>query len=160
MGNPTKVTETTEKVVQALNEVGVRGILEPGWSGLGGDAKLPDTIAVLNSAPHNWLLPKMAAVVHHGGAGTTGSGLRSGVPSLVVPHLLDGYFWGRRVAALGAGPEPIPRKKLTSENLALAINEMVSNQAMRERAAMIGEQIQSEDGVARAIDVFHQYISW
>jgi UDP:flavonoid glycosyltransferase YjiC (YdhE family) len=159
MGDPARVAETTEIVVQALTQAGVRGILNPGWSGLGHDIALPETVTVIEPLPHSWLLPQMSVVVHHGGAGTTNAGLRAGVPNVVIPHFSDSYFWAKRVSDLGAGPEPIPRKKLTAERLAEAITAAINNKRLRQRAADIGRQLQAEDGVASAIDVFHQYVS-
>jgi UDP:flavonoid glycosyltransferase YjiC (YdhE family) len=158
MGNPLKAPETTDIVVQALAQAHVRGVLVSGWSGLGLDTTLPDNVMVVENAPYSWLLPQMSAIVHHGGAGTTGAGLRAGVPNIVIPHFSDNYFWGNRVVALGAGPEPIPRKRLTPERLAAAITKAVGDRNMRQRVAAIGQQLQAEDGVARAIDVFHQYL--
>jgi sterol 3beta-glucosyltransferase len=159
MGNPMKAPEMTQIVLEALALAGQRGLLVAGWSGLGMGITLPDTVFVVESALYSWLLPQMAAIVHHGGAGTTGVGLAAGIPNVVIPHFSDNYFWGRRVAALGAGPEPIPRRRLSAEGLAQAITEAVSNDTMRIRAAAIGEGIQSEDGVARAVEVFHRYVS-
>ena len=93
---------------------------------------------MVDAVPFSWLFPRVAAVVHHGGAGTTSAGLRAGVPSVVVPFFGDQPFWGQRVADLGVGPEPIPRKKLTAERLAQAIQIAVTDQAMRRRAADSG----------------------
>jgi sterol 3beta-glucosyltransferase len=98
----------------------------------------------------------MAAVVHHGGAGTTGAGLRAGVPSIIVPVSNDQPFWGRRVKALGAGPAPIPRKRLTADRLAHAIGVAVTDEAIRKRAAELGETIRAEDGVANAVRIINQ----
>jgi UDP:flavonoid glycosyltransferase YjiC (YdhE family) len=108
--------------------------------------------------PHDWLFPRTAAVVHHGGAGTTAAGLRAGVPSVVVPFMSDQPFWGRRVFALGAGPEPIPRKQLTAEKLARAISAAVTDPVIRRRAANVGRLIRAEDGVARAADLIDRYL--
>ena len=108
---------------------------------------------MVDSVPFSWLFPRVAAVVHHGGAGTTSAGLRAGVPSIVIPFFADQPFWGQRVAALGVGPAPIPRKKLTAERLAQAIHTAVTDQAMRQRAADLGVKIQAEDGVARAVTI-------
>ena len=99
----------------------------------------------------------MAAVVHHGGAGTTAAGLRAGVPSVVVPFMGDQPFWGRRVAALGAGPAPIPRKRLTAERLAAAITRAVSEPAIGREAAAVGRRIRREDGVAAAVGVIDRF---
>jgi UDP:flavonoid glycosyltransferase YjiC (YdhE family) len=112
---------------------------------------LPAHVLVLNSVPHAWLFPRMAGVVHHGGAGTTAAGLRAGVPSLLIPHAADQPYWARRTKELGVGADPIPRKKLTVERLAEGIRSMVSEPAIRESAAKLGEAIRAENGVATAV---------
>jgi UDP:flavonoid glycosyltransferase YjiC (YdhE family) len=97
----------------------------------------------------------MAAVVHHGGAGTTAAGLRAGVPSIIIPFMGDQPFWGRRVAELGVGPQPIARKKLTAERLAEAINQALSgdlvSDSMRRKADRLGQKIRNEDGLTNAV---------
>src|SRR5690606_35862025 len=118
----------TALVVEALALCGRRGLLLTGWGGLHAGA-VPESIFVLDAAPHSWLFPRMAAVVHHGGAGTTAEGLRAGVPAVVVPFLFDQPFWGARIEALGVGPAPIPRKQLTAARLAGAIHRAVSDAA-------------------------------
>lgn len=148
--------ETTTLIVEALKLTGRRGILATGWGGIEMDRNAPDNILYVYDLPHLWLFPQMAAVVHHGGAGSTAAGLRSGVPSIVVPNMADQFFWGDRVAALGVGPKPIPRKRLTVRRLVDAINEATSSETMRARAAALGEKIRQEDGVARAVEIFEQ----
>jgi sterol 3beta-glucosyltransferase len=150
--------EMTELLVKALALSGRRGIVQAGWSGLS-NADLPDEIFSLESAPFDWLFPQMAAVVHHGGAGTTAAGLRAGVPSVVLPFMGDQYFWGRRVFRLGAGPRPIPRRRLSADLLANAIDTAVNDADMRARAADVSERIRAEDGVGRAVELFHECLS-
>ncbi len=104
----------------------------------------------IEAAPHNWLFPRCKAVIHHGGAGTTGAGLRAGVPNIVVPHTADQPFWGKRVFRLGAGPKPILVRRLTAENLGRALVE-AEGTVIRERAQALGRRIRGEDGVAEAI---------
>jgi UDP:flavonoid glycosyltransferase YjiC (YdhE family) len=94
--------------------------------------------------------------VHHGGAGTTAAGLRAGVPSIIIPFFGDQPFWGRRVAELGVGPEPIPRKQLTVERLAQAIQASLTDQTMRQRAANLGAKIRAEDGIANVVAVIQE----
>jgi sterol 3beta-glucosyltransferase len=144
--------EATDLVVKALKRIDQRAILLSGWGGLQ-KTELPDSIFMIDSIPHAWLFPRLAAVVHHGGAGTTAAGLRAGVPSVIVPFFGDQPFWGRRVAELGVGPAPIPRKKLTAERLARAIQAAVTDEEMRQRAARLGAQIRAEDGIAGAVAV-------
>lgn len=150
-----KPAETVRMVLQALDRGGQRGIISAGWGGLRGD-DLPKTVHMVGSLPHSWLLPQMAAVVHHGGAGTTAAGLAAGVPSIVSPFFGDQPFWAQRVVALGVGPKPIPRKALSVERLAGAIRTAVTDAAMRQRAAALGAAIRAEDGVARAVEVIER----
>ena len=157
MGDPARARETTTIVLEALAQSGQRGLLASGWSGLGAESNLPESVFVLDSAPHNWLLPQMAAVVHHGGVGTTGAGLRAGVPNLVVPHFGDQPFWGEQIAKLGVGPAPIHRRVLTAGNLAAAIKTAVSDPAMKEKAAVLGRQIRAENGIERGIALFQEF---
>lgn len=140
---------TAELVQEAVRMAGVRTILLSGWGGL--DAGARADVFTVGSVPHDWLYPRVAAAVHHGGAGTTGASLRAGIPTVVVPFTMDQPFWGARVAALGVGPTPIARKRLTATNLAAALTRAVSDDAMRRRAAALGSQIRDEDGVAEAV---------
>ncbi|HSP81366.1 MAG TPA: nucleotide disphospho-sugar-binding domain-containing protein, partial [Myxococcaceae bacterium] len=110
-----------------------------------------DDVFCADALPHDWLFPRVAAVVHHGGAGTTGAALRAGVPAIIVPFTMDQPFWGSRVAALGVGPTPLPRARLTQERLAEALRRTVADEAMRARAAALGARIRAEDGVAEAV---------
>ena len=140
----------TELVVAALDRAGQRGIVGTGWAGIGQGA-LPETVLAVDYAPYGWLFPRMAAVVHHGGSGTTALGLRAGVPSLVVPFVFDQFYWGRRIAELGVGPAPAHFGKLTAEGLAAAIDEAVNDGGMRQRARALGERIRAEDGLGMAV---------
>jgi sterol 3beta-glucosyltransferase len=144
--------ETADLVLAALERTGQRGILSSGWGGLSQE-NLPDTVHMVDSVPHSWLFPRVAAVVHHGGAGTTAAGLRAGVASIVIPFFGDQLFWGQRVEKLGVGTAPIPRKQLTVERLAQAIHRAVTDPVMRQQAAHLGARIQSEDGIAHAVEV-------
>lgn len=140
----------TNLIVEAVERTGQRATLQKGWVGIGGES-LPGNYYLLDSAPHRWLFPRMKAVVHHGGAGTTAESLRAGTPTMIVPHLADQPFWGRRVATLGAGPKPINRNRLTSRNLAAAIRQATTDQEMRRNAASLGEKIRGEDGIKAAV---------
>ncbi len=144
-------------VLEGLAQSGRRGVLLTGWGGMN-VGRVPSNVFVMNAAPHSWLFPRMAAVVHHGGAGTTAEGLRAGVPCLIVPFIVDQPFWGRRVKALGAGPDPIPAKKLTAERLAGAIQAITCDTQMKARAQALGSAIRAEDGVGRAVQIVQQYL--
>lgn len=140
----------TEVVLKALAATGRRAVLLTGWGALGA-ARDSDRVFVTEAVPHDWLFPRAAAVIHHGGAGTTAAGLRAGVPALVVPFAGDQFLWGRRLFALGVGPRPIPRRKLSAERLADALRTLADDQGMRRRAAALGADIRAEDGVAGAV---------
>jgi sterol 3beta-glucosyltransferase len=143
--------------LEALERSGQRGILATGWGGLR-PSNVPKNVHLISSIPHTWLFSRMAAVVHHGGAGTTAAGLRAGVPSIVVPFMADQPFWGKRVADLGVGPQPIPKKQLSGKRLAEAISEAVSNTGMRQRAHALGQNIRAEDGIAASVAIVERFI--
>jgi sterol 3beta-glucosyltransferase len=151
----TRPEEKARFALEALRRTGQRGLIATGWGGLRAD-ELPDNVFAIQEAPHDWLFPRVAAVVHHGGAGTTAAGLRAGKPTIIVPFIGDQPFWGRRVYELGAGPAPIPQKRLNADNLAAAIQAAVSDPAMSRRAAELGEKIRAEDGIARAVAIINR----
>ncbi|WP_375426143.1 glycosyltransferase [uncultured Friedmanniella sp.] len=139
----------SDLVLAAVRRAGVRAVLLSGWGGLAG--RSGDDVFVTAEAPHDWLFPQLAAVVHHGGAGTTGAAFSAGVPAVVVPFAVDQPFWASRVHGLGTGPTPIPRKRLTAENLGDALLAATTDAAMSRRAADLGTLIRAEDGVTAAI---------
>ena len=145
----------TQLVLEAVRAAGVRAVLVAGWGGLTAGAQGDDAFAV-DSVPYDWLFPRMAAVVHHGGAGTTGAGLTAGVPSVVVPFMMDQPWWGARVAALGAGPAPIPRKQLSAGRLAAALRQALADGSLRAQAAELGSKLRAEDGVGEAVRWFER----
>ena len=147
--------EITQAVLAALQQTGRRGIIVTAWGGLKSIART-DRVFVIDTVPFDWLWPQCAAVVHHGGSGATSAGLRAGVPSLAVAFMADQPFWGRRIYELGCGPRPIRRKALTAERLADAIEQAVTDRARQQRAAEIGQQIRSEDGIVRAAQLIEQ----
>ena len=148
--------EISQIVIDALREANQRGVLLGGWSALGSE-NLPDSIISVESVPHDWLFPQMAAVVHHGGAGTTAAGLRAGVPSVVVPSFGDQFFWGWRVHKLGVGSKPIPRNKLTVTKLVQAIQQAVNDDAIKSKATQVGQQIRAENGVESAVSMIEEF---
>ncbi|MFF7458330.1 glycosyltransferase [Kitasatospora sp. NPDC008115] len=134
-----------ELVTGAVRRAGVRAIVQAGWAGLGGHG--PDVLTV-GELPHDWLLPRTAAVVHHAGAGTTAAGLRAGVPAVPVPVMADQPFWASRLHELGVASRPLPFQDLTAENLGDAITACLSEPAHRRRAADLAHRLATEDGAA------------
>jgi sterol 3beta-glucosyltransferase len=144
-------------VSEALIKSGQRGLLLTGYGGLHAEL-VPDNVFVVDAVPHSWLFPRMAAVVHHGGAGTTAEALRAGVPAVIIPFVFDQSFWGARIKALGLGPDPIPLKKLTPETLANAIKIAVTDPDIRRRANSCGQAIRAEDGTGNAVRVIQRIL--
>jgi sterol 3beta-glucosyltransferase len=151
-----KPEETTSLVLKALHDTGLRAVLTSGWGGLRA-ANLPDSVYMLDEAPHDWLFPRMAAVVHHGGAGTTAAGIRAGCPTVICPFFGDQPFWGKRVFESELGPEPIPQKRLNAELLTAALKEATQNPAIQDAASKAGEKLRNEDGVRNAVQFIEQY---
>jgi sterol 3beta-glucosyltransferase len=144
-------------VLDAIRQVPARAILQ-GWDrDLLASLGAPTSVYCAGSLPHNWLFDQVAAVIHHGGFGTTAAGLRSGVPSIVIPHIIDQYAWAQIVFELGVGPQFISRGKLTSARLASAIGRALSDAGIRDRAAQVGATIRNEpDGVMQAVRLIEQ----
>lgn len=152
-----KPEATTRTILDAVQQTGKRAVILTGWAGLGaGD--VPENIHILKYAPHSWLFPKMAVVVHHGGAGTTASGFRAGVPTVIVPHQGDQGYWGRMVNNLGVGTAPTPRRKLTADKLAAAIRAVTGDVVMRESATALAQKVAAEDGVGTAIVMVQKFL--
>ncbi len=150
---------TLSIVLAALDGLGLRGILLGGWAGLGEGQNLPSSVLALDEAPHDWLLPRVAAIVHHGGAGTTAAALRGGIASVTVPYFGDQPFWGRQVHALGAAAAPVKRSRLTAERLVRALGETLAPEK-RACAARVGAKIRAEDGVGQAVEAVEELLGW
>lgn len=140
----------------ALRKTGQRAVVATGW------AKLPletsDQMLVVPAVPHEWLFPRVAAAVHHGGSGTVGATLRAGLPSVVVPYFFDQPLWAQRLARLGVAGRPLPRAALTTERLAAALTDVLNDADKRDRARAISRRVKSEDGVGRAVRLIDDHI--
>jgi sterol 3beta-glucosyltransferase len=147
----------TSVVIQALQRLGVRGVLLKGAAGLGADNS-SGQFYPSDDLPHRWLFPRMAAIVHHGGSGTTGASLASGVPTLTVPFVLDQFGWGDCISALTGAPRPIAAHRLTTDNLATALDAMLHDPTARSRAVTLAERLRAEDGVTEAVRVIGKHL--
>ncbi|XP_022133743.1 sterol 3-beta-glucosyltransferase UGT80B1 isoform X1 [Momordica charantia] len=148
---------TTDIILEALKDTGQRGIIDHGSGNLGTCTEVPENVLLVQDYPHDWLFLQCLAVVHHGGAGTTSTGLKAGCPTTIVPFFGDQFFWGERIHQKGLGPAPIPISQLNSANLSNAIRFMLQSE-VKCRAMEIAELIQSEDGVVAAVDAFHHHL--
>jgi UDP:flavonoid glycosyltransferase YjiC (YdhE family) len=134
-----------ETALTAARQAGQRVIVQtPAAGEPTGDSSVLRT----GHIPHDWLLPQAAAVVHHAGAGTTAAGLRAGIPAVTVPGSTDQPFWAARLRALGAGPAPVPRSRVTTSRLAAAITAAVNTPAYLDNARQVASQLAREDSAA------------
>ncbi|WP_405444534.1 glycosyltransferase [Streptomyces achromogenes] len=143
----------SEIAVQALRRAGLRGILQAGNAGLAADG---NDVLTIGDVPHALLFPRLAAVVHHGGAGTSAAALRAGVPAVTVPVTADQPFWAGRLAAIGAATDPIPFRSLTVERLADSLHQVVKQQAHSRAAAKAAHHLMTENGAGQALKVIQQ----
>lgn len=148
----------TEMIFEATKLAGVRALVNKGWGGLGrGNDDTPKHVFMLDSTPHDWLFPKVKAVVHHGGAGTTAIGLKCAKPTMIIPFFGDQPFWAARVAEAKAGAhEVVPWKRLTAEKLAEGIKQCLTEEAQT-NVQKLADGIAAEgDGADNACRSFHR----
>eukprot|EP00029_Vermamoeba_vermiformis_P002685 TRINITY_DN1305_c0_g1_i1.p2 TRINITY_DN1305_c0_g1~~TRINITY_DN1305_c0_g1_i1.p2 ORF type:complete len:1388 (+),score=391.80 TRINITY_DN1305_c0_g1_i1:4484-8647(+) len=148
----------TKTIFEAVKMSGARAVLSKGWGGMGAD-NYPDYIFPVDNVPHDWLFPFCAGTIQHGGAGTTAAALRAGIPTMIVPFFGDQFFWAKRIETLGVGPTHMSIKNINTEKLSKSINTLLTDREMIQRAASLGEQIRSQDGVGRAVAAINRSIS-
>lgn len=146
-----RAEQCTELAVQALRRAGLRGVLQTGPRG-----RISDDVLAVGDTPHDWLFPRMAAVAHHCGGGTTGAGVRAGVPAVALPVMNDQPFWASRLTALGVAPAAIPFRRLTPARLAAALTTTVTDPAYRERAQALSVHVSAEDGAAPVVEAVNR----
>ncbi|KAJ5198476.1 uncharacterized protein N7498_007593 [Penicillium cinerascens] len=152
--NPERMTRI---ILDAVQATGVRAIISRGWSNLGGPPV--DGVIYIDDCPHEWLFQHVAAVVHHGGAGTVACGLRNGCPTLVVPFFGDQPFWGESIASAGAGPRPIHHTQLNKDNLSDGIRFCLSPGTTK-AAKLISDKIRDESGADAAAASFGAHLPY
>ena len=144
--------ESASLFLEAIIQVGLRAIIQ-GWEAGISQLSLSPSIYATGSIPHSWLLPHCAGLVHHGGFGPTSAGLRAGIPALVIPHMIDQFYWGQRLQELDVSPPPIPRPKLNSEGLAAGLDQLTKDDKLVASASSLGQGIRAEDGIGLAVDL-------
>jgi len=146
-----------ELALEAATRQDLRAVVSTGWGSRGQVRHNGDVIQV-DDVPHDWLFPRTAAVMHHGGAGTTAAALRAGVPSIVAPFFGDQHFWAERVASLGAGPAPLRPGRASAAEVADAVAQAVGDERIGQSAAGMGRRLRAEDGVGRAVDAIVEHV--
>ena len=147
----------TGMVFGAVEKAGVRALISKGWGDMGKGMDIPENVLLIDNVPHDWLFPRIQAVIHHGGAGTTAIGLKCGKPTMIVPFFGDQPFWGAMIARAGAGAKQcLPLKKLTVNSFAEGIRQCLTEEA-RHNAQEIAKSIEKEgDGAENAVNSFHR----
>ena len=143
-------TDNVPIIVRAARSAGRRVVIAKFWEGPS-EFYRSDDVFFINKYPHLKLFPRMASVIHHGGAGTVAASAVSGVPQIVVPHILDQYYWGHQVYRSNLGPKPIWRSRLTSRKLAVAIRESLSNDSIRQKAKEVSRMIYRQNSLDMAV---------
>jgi sterol 3beta-glucosyltransferase len=152
---PKNAGNVSEVVSTALRRAGVRGIVQAGWAGL---EAINDDILSVGTVPYDWLFPRLAGAVHHGGAGTSAAVLRARIPSVPVPAIVDQAFWAERLRKLGVSPGPLPVDKLDTDRLTAAIRLMLDEPSYRAKARELGDRIQNEDGAGEVVRVVERVL--
>jgi sterol 3beta-glucosyltransferase len=150
--------KTASIVLSAIVKTGCRAIISAGWGSLR-PSELPPGVFAIDDVPHDWLFPRMASIVHHGGAGTTAAALRAGRPSVVIPFIADQPYWASRLRDLGVAPPAVPYGELNDGVLAQALRRSLNDQEIRMKAARLGKLIETENGVERGADLVERSMS-
>lgn len=150
--------DTTRCVVEAARRVGARLVLSRGWAQLGEGLQSADVL-VIGSVPHDVLFPRMAALVHHGGAGTTSAAVRSGAPQVIVPHLGDQFYTGQLLWERGIAASPIPKESLTVDKLTVALAHVLNDASTRARAQALARALAGTNGVEAGADYLESVVA-
>jgi len=144
----------TRLVMRTIEILGCRAIVQQGWAKIQ-PKKIPENVFLLSAAPHDWLFPHVSVVVHHGGAGTTSTGLLFGRPTVIVPFFGDQFFWGATLARMGIAPNPVPHSQLTPEKLAHAIRFASTPEIFR-ATQLVQQRLSSENGARKGAEFFYR----
>ena len=140
-----------DAIVTATKETGTRAVLYSLDPSVRRQLSQQQQIMVIRQAPHHWLFPRMSAVVHHGGAGTTGAAVRAGTPQVIWPFGIDQHFWADRMATLGVAVPAKPVHTLTGKTLASTIDQAIGDKTLRDEAARLANRVRAEDGTGAAV---------
>jgi vancomycin aglycone glucosyltransferase len=146
-----RVPALASAAVDAVRAVGRPAIVAGGWAALDRHIAPADDLLLIDAAPHAAVFPRVAAVVHHGGAGTTTAAARAGAPQVLLPHILDQYYWAHRIAQVGLGPRAVPADLATADILADRIDAAINDRAIQTRASAMAPVIASRNGCAAAV---------
>ena len=150
-------TAFTKMIFEGVAKANVKAVISRGWGGMGDGLDKPEGVFMIDNVPHDWLFPKVDAVVHHGGAGTTAAGLKFGKPTMIIPFFGDQPFWSAMIAKAGAGSkESLPLRRLNSDKFAKGIKECLEPDAKAKAQEIAGSIAKEGDGAQNAVDSFHR----
>lgn len=138
---------------EAARRAGTRALLYPAAGFTDWDRDYGEHVHLVRFTPHDWLLPRTAAAVHHGGAGTTHGALAAGVPQGVIPFSLDQPYFARRVAALGLGPGGLGPGRTDVEGPTRILTDLTRGEraeGYRRRAREAARAVERENGARTA----------
>ncbi len=147
-----RAPELVRQAVAAVRAVGRRAIIAGGWATLEAHIQEADDLLTIDNVPHSLIFPQVAAAVHHGGAGTTTAVARAGVPQVLLPHILDQYYWAHRVEVLGLGPPALPIERVTADALCERIRRAVNDPMIRERVNRLAPLVAARNGLTAAVE--------
>ena len=163
VGFGSMIAKRLDRLVSSLSRLAAtrrcRLIVAGGWARLHGLMSSSSNVLIIDQAPHQTLFPRVAAVVHHGGAGTTTAAARAGVPQVILPHLLDQFYWAHRIELLGLGPKPLPVQRVTADALADRLGRVLDDARYRERAREVGARVAGRNGVGAAVAHLEQILA-
>ena len=143
MSNPSP-KEKTRSIVEVLKRNNIPAIINISWGGLVKTDEFPDNNFFTGDLPYSWIFPKIYAVIHHGGSGTTHTALKYACPSLIIPHVLDQFFWDKTIAKLQLGPKGISIRKFNEKEFEPKALDLYYNKDYKKNASMISKKMQSE----------------
>jgi UDP:flavonoid glycosyltransferase YjiC (YdhE family) len=147
------------QAIAAARAVGRGALISAGWAGLDRYVAQADDILTVGSIPHRAVFPRVAAIVHHGGAGTTTAAAAAGVPQVILPHLLDQFYWAHRIGRLGLGPRALPVSLITADILADRLDIALNDASIRKRAAALGPVVAARNGAHAAVDYLERLVA-
>lgn len=151
-GHPEKTLDT---IFKSVKELGIRAIISKGWANYSHN-DIPEGIFFAGEEPHGKLFPKMKAIIHHGGAGTTSSASRAGIPQITIPHVLDQYYWTSRITSLGISPGGIKKRHFNVNTLTSKIKEAIECPKINSNAKELGEKLKDRNGIFQLADVIEK----
>lgn len=145
-------------LINSINKTKMRAIIQ-GFNKSLENYQLGENILTIGNVPHTWLFKHGYCLIHHGGMSTTATAIYSGIPSIVIPHITDQYFWANRVYELNLGPKPIYSKALSEDTLVDAINRVKNNyEQFSNSTKVLAEKVQVENGLEKTIELIRNIL--